>query len=72
MDAFFLLKRGGTPDFITFHLFPFADFQWMMIAALPIILLYNGKKGVGFKYFFYFYYPIHIIILYFIGLNLMV
>ncbi|MCJ8007212.1 TraX family protein [Lederbergia wuyishanensis] len=50
--------------------FQFADYQWMMIAALPLLLLYNGKKGAGLKYFFYFFYPIHIIILYFIGENL--
>ncbi|MBS4220083.1 hypothetical protein KHA96_17360 [Bacillus sp. FJAT-49711] len=50
--------------------FPFADYQWMMIGALPLLLLYNGKRGVGLKYFFYFFYPIHIIILYFIGESL--
>lgn len=34
--------------------------QWTMIGALPIMLLYNGKRGKGFKYFFYAYYPLHI------------
>ncbi|WP_081773069.1 TraX family protein [Bacillus sp. EB01] len=41
-----------------------------MLLALPLLLLYNGKKGFGFKYFFYFFYPIHIILLYFIGKNI--
>lgn len=34
--------------------------QWTMIVALPIMLLYNGRRGKGFKYFFYAYYPLHI------------
>lgn len=45
----------------------FTDYQWMMIGALPLLLVYNGEKGSGHKWFFYFYYPIHIIVLFFIG-----
>lgn len=41
--------------------------NWMMIGSLPFILLYNGKKGSGFKYFFYLFYPLHIWILYILG-----
>lgn len=41
--------------------------QWMIIFSLPLILLYNGKKGKNIKYFFYFFYPLHIIILWFIS-----
>ena len=33
------------------------------VASLAPILLYNGKKGRSMKYFFYAYYPIHIVIL---------
>ncbi|WP_010094959.1 TraX family protein [Ornithinibacillus scapharcae] len=55
--------------FVSF-LFPFMDFQWMMVFALPFILLYNGKRGLGLKYFFYVFYPTHIVILYLIGLYL--
>ncbi|MBE5983238.1 MAG: hypothetical protein E7248_08060 [Paenibacillaceae bacterium] len=36
--------------------------QWMMIGALPFILLYNGKKGKSMKYFFYIFYPAHILL----------
>ncbi|MGE7186244.1 TraX family protein [Peribacillus sp. NPDC006672] len=63
-------KWGVVKDGIINHLFPFSDYQWMMISALPLLLLYNGKKGTGLKYFFYFFYPIHIIILFLIGINL--
>jgi len=43
-------------------------YQWMMICALPIMLLYNGKRGKGLKWFFYVFYPVHIVILYCIGI----
>lgn len=44
-----------------------ANYQWMMIASLPLMLMYNGAKGRGFKYLFYIFYPVHIVILFFIG-----
>jgi hypothetical protein len=63
-------KWGHRPDFLTESLLPFAGYQWMMIIALPLMLLYNGKKGGGLKYFFYIFYPVHIFLLYFIGMYL--
>lgn len=47
--------------------FEITSCYWMIIFALPFMLLYNGKKGKGYKYFFYFFYPIHIYVLYFVG-----
>jgi hypothetical protein len=38
--------------------------QWMMIFAAIPILLYNGERGKGSKYFFYIFYPAHIYIFY--------
>lgn len=44
------------------------NIQWMMVFALILILLYNGQRGRSVKYFFYFYYPIHIYVLYFLAI----
>jgi hypothetical protein len=42
--------------------------QWIMVFALPFMLLYNHKKGLGWKYFFYVFYPLHIIIIFLISM----
>ncbi|MBN3523521.1 TraX family protein [Paenibacillus apiarius] len=44
--------------------------QWMMIAAIIPILLYNGSRGSNSKrtkYLFYLFYPLHIWLLYTVG-----
>lgn len=64
---YLLIKRYGYHSGFTEYLLPFADFQWMMIGALPFMLLYNHKKGIGLKYFFYIFYPLHIVLLFLIG-----
>ncbi|WP_083461254.1 TraX family protein [Cellulosilyticum ruminicola] len=43
------------------------NYQCAMIFALPFMLLYNNQKGKGLKYFFYLFYPLHIIILFYLG-----
>ncbi|MCR5000379.1 MAG: conjugal transfer protein TraX, partial [Lachnospiraceae bacterium] len=39
---------------------------WAITAAGPI-LLYNGKRGLSIKYFFYIFYPLHIYLIYFLA-----
>lgn len=36
------------------------------VCSVPIIALYNGKKGVSLKYFFYLIYPLHLLLFYWI------
>lgn len=43
------------------------NYQWMLILALPFIVAYDGTRGKKVKYFFYVFYPLHIILLYYIG-----
>lgn len=40
------------------------EIQFFSLFAMPILLLYNGKKGKwNIKYFFYVFYPVHMVIL---------
>lgn len=38
--------------------------QWFALAAIPILALYNGRRGkLNIKWLFYFYYPAHLVLL---------
>lgn len=52
------LSPFSSGDFINSLLY--VNSQWMMIFALPFMLMYNGEKGKGYKHFFYVYYPLHL------------
>ena len=46
--------------------------QWLMIFAVPFILLYNGERGkIRLKYLFYAYYPIHQYLFFIVGTYLL-
>lgn len=63
-----IIAVGIPPDYTPDRMAIFFDYyQWMMIGALPLLLSYNGQKGKGWKYLFYIFYPLHILLLYYIG-----
>ena len=43
-------------------------FEPLALFSLPIITLYNGKKGGGYKYFFYLFYPLQYVFYYLVKL----
>lgn len=80
--AFFYLRNERKKMMVVYSifslsLFPFSNFslenafyqnyQWMMIFAVPLMMIYNGKRGHGLKYFFYLYYPAHIFLFFYIA-----
>lgn len=40
-------------------------------ASLLLIALYNGQRGLKLKYFFYGFYPVHLLLLYLIATGLL-
>ena len=39
--------------------------QWWALLSIPLLLLYNGQRGKAkMKYFFYIFYPLHLVVIY--------
>ena len=47
----------------------YGGIQWWAFAALPLLMLYNGQKGkANIGRLFYWYYPVHLAVIYLISL----
>ena len=43
--------------------------QWFALLAIPLIVLYNGKRGkMNLKYMFYIFYPAHLAVIYLVDM----
>lgn len=61
-----LLALGLVPLAIVY-----GGIQWVALAAVPVLLLYNGQRGKRrLGWVFYLYYPIHLVVIYGVGLLL--
>lgn len=49
----------------------FNSFEFTSFLCLIPIRAYNGKRGLGIKYFFYAFYPVHLFILYLISVYIL-
>lgn len=46
----------------------YGGIQWYCLLALPLLAMYNGKRGAGkMKYLFYIYYPLHLVAIHFLS-----
>ena len=71
---FYCFKNYSTKGVLTFALLVsgyslfYGSLEFYAIASSVPILLYNGKKGnLNWKYFFYAFYPVHLLLLYFVS-----
>ncbi len=60
--------RGLVVGLILLNL-DYGDIQWWALAAVPLLLAYNGQRGkASIGKLFYWYYPAHLVVIYGIGL----
>lgn len=66
---FALLLIKFLPNIITYNFYyKYVMLLFCTFAAIVPILLYNGKQGKKIKYFLYVFYPVHLLVLYFVNM----
>ena len=60
------IRQTGSMELSSVPLFYYLMY-FTPLLTLPILAQYNGVRGKQAKYFFYLFYPVHLLILYFIG-----
>lgn len=62
---YLFFKSGSGLMFAMFLGFLFEFRMPAVFLSLPIIHFYNGERGTNLKYFFYIFYPAHLLLIYF-------
>lgn len=64
-------KLTGAAVGMVFVALSFGGVQWYSLLALPLLACYHGERGTWkLKYLFYIYYPLHLVVIWGIGILL--
>lgn len=63
-------KRFWQMTFGCFILICMSFLEITSLISIPLVKLYNGERGLKLKYLFYAFYPVHLLLLYLIKINL--
>ncbi len=61
---FYVFRDKPVIKYILSAIILFISYKYKFaLLSIPIMMMYNGKKGFNLKYFFYTFYPLHLLIL---------